>query len=216
MESWAKFWLVNDLVRNVETYHPKSCYLFNENPVDGELWKFGPAWDFDWAFGYEESYSYFSSGAKEDIYSKRYGKAGYYFYNALRNTEAGKRAYYKEWMDFVEEGRIEELKEYIADYTEFALPSIKHNNDANINEKNSTDYEALVKKSQDWIEARAKYILDNLTVYEDDDYDTNIENIENNEFKPSTHGQIYDAYGRRVVEPKEGIIYIINGKKVVF
>ena len=216
MESWAKFWLVNDLVRNVETYHPKSCYLFNENPAEGGLWKFGPAWDFDWAFGYEESYSYFTSGAAEDIYSKRSGKAGYDFYNALRNTEAGKRAYYKEWMDFVEEGRIEELKEYIADYTEFVLLSIAHNNDANISEKNSTDYQALVERSQQWIEARANYIINNLTVYDDSNIETNMIEIPCAEIKSPIHGQIYDVYGRRVIAPKKGIIYIINGKKVMF
>ena len=167
MESWAKFWLVNDLVRNVETYHPKSCYLFNENPAAGELWKFGPAWDFDWAFGYEESGSYFSSGAEDDIYSRRSGKSGYYFYDALRNTEAGKRAYYKEWLDFIAEGRIEELVEYIADYTEFASLSMMHNNDAYISERDYTDYEALVEQSQQWIESRANFIVDQLTAYSD-------------------------------------------------
>ena len=214
MESWAKFWLVNDLVRNVETYHPKSCYLFNENPAEGGLWKFGPAWDFDWAFGYEESdpRTYFIMGAKEDLYSRRAGKAGYSFYNALRNTEAGKRAYYKEWKDFMEEGRIEELKEYIADYTKFAWLSIQHNNDADISEKNSTDYEALVKRSQEWIESRANYIFDNLTKY---DSDSNI-GTPDNESGNLHHAQMFDVYGRRVVEPKKGVIYIVNGKKVLF
>ena len=228
MESWAKFWLVNDLVRNVETYHPKSCYLFNENPAEGGLWKFGPAWDFDWAFGYEESYSYFYSGAEEDIYSRRSGKAGYEFYNALRNTEAGKRAYYKEWMDFVAEGRIQELKEYIADYTEFALLSIAHNNDADISEKNSTDYTALVKRSQEWIEKRANYIFDSLAVYEDDssddsddsgnsggdNIDTDIIEVPCNE-APACEA-IFDVYGRRVVTPTKGGIYIVGGKKRIF
>ena len=171
MESWAKFWLVNDLVRNVETYHPKSCYLFNENPAEGGLWKFGPAWDFDWAFGYEESYSYFTSGATEDLYSVRKGKAGYNFYNDLRNTEAGKRAYYKEWLDFVAEDRIEELMEYIEDYTAFASASIEHNNSADISEKNSTDYAAQVAKSQQWMKSRAGYIFNSLTKYDDIDTD---------------------------------------------
>ena len=226
MESWAKFWLVNDLVRNVETYHPKSCYLFNENPAAGEPWKFGPAWDFDWAFGYEESYSYFNVGAEEDLYSRRSRKPGYNFYDALRNTEAGKRAYYKEWKDFMDEGRLEELKEYIADYTEFALLSIEHNNDANISEKNSTDYEALVEQSQKWIEKRANYIFNNLTVYEDEDdnsgdgdnsnTETNTISISDNASGSLNPTPIYDVYGRRVVEPKEGVIYIINRKKVVF
>ena len=171
MESWARFWLVNDLVRNVETYHPKSCYLFNEDPAGGSLWKFGPAWDFDWAFGYEESYSYFTSGAAEDLYSVRRGKAGYNFYNDLRNTLAGKRAYYKEWLDFVTEGRLEELMEYIEDYTIFASASIAHNNSADISEKNSTDYAALVAKSQEWMKSRAGYIFNSLTKFDDIDSD---------------------------------------------
>ena len=162
MESWAKFWLVNDLVRNVETYHPKSCYIFNEDPAGGGLWKFGPAWDFDWAFGYEESSRYFTTGAEEDIYSSRNGKAGYQFFTALRNTNAGKRAYYKEWADFVLEGRLQELQEYIADYTEFAKLSIAHNNDANVTEKNRTDYAALVQTSQNWMKSRADYIFKNM------------------------------------------------------
>ena len=167
MESWAKFWLVNDLVRNVETYHPKSCYLFNENPVDGSLWKFGPAWDFDWAFGYEESYSYFTTGAAEDLYSSRSGKAGYNFYDDLRNTEAGKRAYYKEWLDFMAEGRLQELLEYVEDYTQFAKESFGHNNSANVSETDYTDYVTQVEKSQQWLKNRAAFIFNGLTRYDD-------------------------------------------------
>lgn len=227
MESWAKFWLVNDLVRNVETHHPKSCYLFNENPAEGKPWKFGPAWDFDWAFGYEETQSYFSYGAEADLYSGVTGNVGKRFYDALRKTEAGKRAYYKEWKDFMDEGRLEELKEYIADYTEFALLSIRHNNDADIWEKNSTDYTALVERSQEWIEKRANYIFDSLAVYDDDssddsddsgnsggdNIDTDIIEVPCNE-APACEA-IFDVYGRRVITPTKGGIYIVGGKKVV-
>ena len=168
MEAWAKFWLVNDLVRNVETHHPKSCYLFNENPAEDEKWKFGPAWDFDWAFGYEESHNYYIYGAEEDLYTKvvSNNKAGYQFYNALRNSAAGKRAYYKEWVNFMAEDRLQELLEYIDDYTAFALPSINHNNSANISEKNSTDYTAQATKSKDWITRRANYVFSTLEKYD--------------------------------------------------
>ena len=122
-------------------------------------------------FRSEESYNYFTSGAAEDLYSVRRGKAGYNFYNDLRNTEAGKRAYYKEWLDFVAEGRIEELMEYIEDYTAFASASIAHNNSADISEKNSTDYVAQVTKSQQWMKSRAGYIFNSLTKYDDIDSD---------------------------------------------
>lgn len=159
MESWAKFWLVNDLVRNVETYHPKSCYIFNNNPENGEKWTFGPVWDFDWAFGYEDSYKYFIAGAEEDLFENIYqNSVGCQFYNALRNTEAGKHAYYKEWTDFMKEGRLQELLEYIDDYTAFVQSTFAHNNYANIEDTDNSDYEMLAEKSKQWIETRANYI----------------------------------------------------------
>ena len=164
MESWAKFWLVNDLVRNAETHHPKSCYIFNENPADGEKWKFGPVWDFDWAFGYEETKTYFIHGADEDLFSGVYyqNKAGYNFYDALRNSNAGKVAYYKEWRDFMEEGRLQELLEYIDDYTAFAKLSFEHNNYAYIWETDYSDYDMLAERSKGWIERRANYIYNEI------------------------------------------------------
>ena len=168
MESWARFWLVNDLVRNVETHHPKSCYLFNENPVEGEKWKFGPAWDFDWAFGYEETKDYFIYGADGDLFSAVYyqNKPGYQFYDAIRNSSAGKRAYYKEWVNFMAEGRLQELLEYVDDYTEFAMPSILHNNDAEVNELNKHDYNQVAKRSKEWLTTRANYIFNSLEQFD--------------------------------------------------
>ena len=168
MESWARFWLVNDLVRNVETHHPKSCYLFNENPAEGEKWKFGPAWDFDWAFGYEETHDYFIYGADGDLFSAVYyqNKPGYQFYDALRNSSAGKRAYYKEWVNFMAEGRLQELLEYVDDYTEFAMPSILHNNDAEVMELNKHDYNQVAKRSKEWLTTRANYIFNSLEQFD--------------------------------------------------
>ena len=168
MESWAKFWLVNDLVRNVETHHPKSCYIFNEDPAGGEKWKFGPAWDFDWAFGYEETHDYFIYGADGDLFSAVYyqNKSGYQFYDAIRNTLAGKRAYYKEWVNFMAEGRLQELLEYVDDYTEFAMPSILHNNDADISEKNRHDYNVVAERSKEWLTTRANYIFNSLEQFD--------------------------------------------------
>lgn len=156
MESWAKYWLVNDLVYNGEVWHPKSCYLFNPNPAQGEKWVFGPAWDFDWACGYKNSSgTYFESFVTNDL-------QGCDFFKAIRESKAGKRAYYREWSDFMEEGRLQELMEYIDDYTEFALASILHNNDADIKEKDSRDYLEIAELSKKWLSTRADYIFSNL------------------------------------------------------
>lgn len=45
--SWAKFWLVNEIMTNGELGHPKSCY-FTFDSTNNVL-KAGPVWDFDWA-----------------------------------------------------------------------------------------------------------------------------------------------------------------------
>ncbi len=204
MDTWARFWLVNDLVRNVETHHPKSCYIFNENPAAGEKWQFGPVWDFDWAFGYEETKDYFIYGAEEDLFSAVVwnNKAGYQFYDAIRTSNAGKKAYYKEWINFMAEGRLQELVEYIDDYTALALPSIIHNNDANISEKNKHDYTVVAQRAKDWITKRANYIYNNL-----EKFDISPDIVEPEDFGQPTdiESTVSDAVNRPVD------VYTING-----
>ena len=47
VDSWAKFWLINEIMCNGELNHPKSCYFtYNTNT---NVMKAGPVWDFDWA-----------------------------------------------------------------------------------------------------------------------------------------------------------------------
>ena len=204
MDTWAKFWLVNDLIRNVETHHPKSCYIFNENPAGGEKWQFGPVWDFDWAFGYEETKDYFIYGADTDLFSAvaHNGKAGYRFYDAIRTSPQGKKAYYKEWINFMAEGRLQELLEYIDDYTEFAMPSIQHNNDANISEKNYHDYNTVATRSKEWLTKRANFIFNNLETF-----DISPDIIEPEDFGQPTdiESTVSDAINRPVD------VYTING-----
>lgn len=237
MESWAKFWLVNDLARNVETYHPKSCYLFNPDLTNKEergLWKMGPAWDFDWAFGYEETKDYFIYGADMDLYSNISSyKAGAFFYDAIRNSKVGKRAYYKEWLNFMAEGRLQELLEYIDDYTAFALPSIQHNNDASISEKNYHDYTVVAERSKQWLTNRANYIFNNLdkfdmepdiVVPEDYGQPNNIEEAEADTEDINRPVDVYTIGGillRRQVpylQSTNGLapgMYVIGGKTVI-
>lgn len=47
IESWAKFWIINELMSNGELNHPKSCYFTFDNTR--KILKAGPVWDFDWA-----------------------------------------------------------------------------------------------------------------------------------------------------------------------
>lgn len=51
--SLAKYLLVFNIACNQEINHPKSVYLYK---TKGGKYQFGPAWDFDWAFGFRPSY----------------------------------------------------------------------------------------------------------------------------------------------------------------
>lgn len=55
MESFAKFWIVQELTANHEPGYPKSVFLFKDN--SGKL-KAGPVWDFDYGtFAQREGYT---------------------------------------------------------------------------------------------------------------------------------------------------------------
>lgn len=49
LDSFAKFYVVNEIMHNGELGHPKSCY-FTFTTENGYL-KAGPVWDYDWACG---------------------------------------------------------------------------------------------------------------------------------------------------------------------
>lgn len=53
--SLAQYLLVYNLTCNQEICHPKSIYMYKTR---GGKYNFGPAWDFDWAFGYYPTYKY--------------------------------------------------------------------------------------------------------------------------------------------------------------
>ena len=52
-ESWAKFWLINEIMDNTELMGsaesdgPKSAYFTYQNKKEGDVFKAGPVWDFD-------------------------------------------------------------------------------------------------------------------------------------------------------------------------
>lgn len=47
VDSWAKFWLINEIMSNDELGHPKSCYFTYDSA--NQVLKAGPVWDYDWA-----------------------------------------------------------------------------------------------------------------------------------------------------------------------
>ena len=53
IDNLVDFIMINELMRNVEVKHPKSIYIYKDK---NKKIRFGPLWDYDWAFGYEDGW----------------------------------------------------------------------------------------------------------------------------------------------------------------
>ena len=99
VESWAKFWLINELMDNVEWQHPKSCYFTYQS--DKGLFKAGPVWDFDWGIRLSQT-----SSLRDFIY-----------YNALFKSPMFMAAVRRVWDTYSQDidmsTEIEKMREYL-------------------------------------------------------------------------------------------------------
>lgn len=179
-EALARSMFVTDLSRNTELKHPKSWYVYNESALapngDGTFslniespYVFGPVWDFDWGYGYDGTGQYYVYEADKDLFSVSGAGVGLAFFRQLlRGDEEVKKAYYRLWYDFMNNGKLEELLEYCDDYYQFAKPSFEHNA---TRWSDGRDYQRQTDNAKSWLEKRANYIFSNLTPYEIDDDD---------------------------------------------
>lgn len=164
LDAFARFFMVNDLINNMELGHPKSTFLYRENYADPESkYVFGPVWDLDWAYGYENSSQYFVRDAKTSIFSKMTGQSGNNFFMAMfDNSEQVRKAYYRVWVEFMR-SYYEEFLEYPEDYFNYANPSLQSN--ANL-WGDGRDYARQLPQIQTWFDQRTQWIMDNIEVFD--------------------------------------------------
>ena len=65
-EAFVNYLIVYMLTGNEEINHPKSTYLYKKK---GGKYCMGPIWDFDWAFGYEGTYTHFVNPTRSLFWS---------------------------------------------------------------------------------------------------------------------------------------------------
>ena len=169
LDAFARFMLTNDLVCNQELGHPKSTYLFKEdlsNP-DSKI-KFGPLWDFDWAYGYESTRQYCTQDVGISIFkSSMSTESGSKFFKALMNNTDVQKYYYKVWTEFLGKNSIAELCDYMECYYNFAKSSFENN--ATV-WSDGTGYAAINSRMQQWLSDRSAYLYENLTEYDLDEF----------------------------------------------
>lgn len=157
----ARYLLLNDLIFNKEVFQPKSLYCYNENILDDDSkFIFGPAWDFDWAFGYTNATSttYFNENVTADYYTSMTHITNYVFLTAMRQDPKVGRRLYEVCRDFMKNG-LDELCEFCQDYYQYARPSLILNNTADYDD---IDYSEQSVRAANWLRERVTYIYETL------------------------------------------------------
>jgi len=156
----SRFLMVNELICNFELYHPKSTFCYRESfEVDSSKYVFGPVWDLDWAFGYEQNRSYFRANTLSNYWTEMPNMEVIQFIQDLRwNYEPMCELYKQLWEKFMDED-LQELVEYCQDYYDFAHNSF----DLNRNKwSDRTDYAQQAKDAASWLEKRANRIYQDI------------------------------------------------------
>lgn len=156
---FARYMLVNDVVLNTELKHPKSTFLYRPNIYDrSSRFVWGPVWDFDWGFGYELNTDYYTADPDVDLFSGIHR----FFRDIYDHSEQVRRAYSKEWTDFMAQHR-DELIEYIDDYYAYARPSLEH--DATIWPSVATNYATSAANAKLWLTQRTDRVYARMEHY---------------------------------------------------
>ena len=165
IDATARFFLTNDLVLNQEINHPKSTFYHkNESDPNGKI-AFGPLWDFDWGFNYENGSQYCYSGQTSSVIKT--SMSAYRFWLDMTNNEVFKKHYYHVWKEFMENNSIAELHDYIDSYYNFAKTSFQNN--AYEWGSNYGFSESDRDRAKQWVQERANYIYNNLDRYDIND-----------------------------------------------
>lgn len=166
MDMLVRYMLVYELVRNRELQHPKSAFLSREDMTHMvSRYVFGPAWDFDWGFGYDGGSLYCRNWAESDLFSPESTSPGNLFYSTLlRSSEWVKFHYYRLWVEFVDK-HLEELIDFVDEYYAYARSSFVHNQEI---WGDGANYALNVAYMKYWLRTRANYIKENLASYAPD------------------------------------------------
>jgi len=236
----VSYLFANELCYNSELQHPKSVFLYSENVLDDGFkltgidetpWVFGPMWDCDWAFGYQfGNSSYFLNCAEAEYYDDWLDATmvNGFWHNLRYKSQTVDKAYYTLWHQFMNDGRMQELIDYVQDYYEYAAPSLSHNSSSDTNERDGSNYATIASRAASWFRRRANYVYASLTVYDIEeepqedmptplilDTDDSIMQLARRDMEEPAF--IYDISGRCMVNGKlPGGIYIRpDGRKVL-
>lgn len=239
IESMARYLVADELILNYELMHPKSTFLYHENLLEDTCkWKWGPIWDLDWGFGYQNSHSYYLGGATDDYWTGTSMEASTFMKRLRYSGEPLDRAMYKYWTRFMRL-HLEELIDYCDEYYALARPSLENNNNqVHGSNRDNTNYATSTENAKAWLRRRAIAVYAQQTPYDlteeeitgvaPDDGDTTDDSpFYTDGIIRTVDAEYFDVYDLRGVKLKSGAsfnewrnglkpgIYIVNGRKVL-
>lgn len=155
VQSLINFMLVNEVVRNQELEHPKSTYCYKE--ADGKI-KWGPLWDFDWAFGYNDYNAYFIKKNAIFYPGNSDPRPGAQFFTKFMEVPAFRTKYKERWKE------IKPQVEGITDYIEAKAAKLDKSQAENFKLPDATpitkdrSYQELIRQMIAWMEERIAFI----------------------------------------------------------
>lgn len=160
IQQLARFLMVNELICNFELYHPKSTFCYRESfASDTSKYVFGPVWDLDWGFGYQQHGNYFKANVTTNYWTEMPNFDAKLFLQDLRwNYEPMCLLYKQLWKKFLDED-LQELLEYCQDYYDFAKKSFTRNR---TKWGDATDYAKQATEAATWLQKRAERIYEDI------------------------------------------------------
>lgn len=159
----CRYFLVNELIGNLEFGHPKSTYLHRSDVFDpASKWTFGPVWDCDWSYGYEQTSNFAVANPEFDALTKAPSHAGRTLFQQLMSTPEVKQEYYATWHRFIHSGGLAALTQFVDDYYAFAASSIE--SDLRL-WRQGQNYSLIAPRMRDWVKRRADYVFAHLEVF---------------------------------------------------
>lgn len=160
LKSLANIMIVNNMVGNYEIHHPKSLFMYK---TKGSKYYMGPAWDYDWAYGFIQGQGYFKNeypiifGNEPNAESK----AGYQLFRTIL-TDPRFVAIYRDRWEYFKTYCYPQLMEYVDRYAELIAPSAA--NDATI-WSNTRNHANMVEGMREWLRKRIAHIDNEMTTF---------------------------------------------------
>ena len=151
IESLVDYFIVYNLARNMEPYHPKSVYMYKEK--QGEKYKMGPVWDFDWA------YTYNGGGGTVPPTGLLFSNSGIgtNFFKAMLSDARVLALFGQKWKAFKEE-KLPLLWQYFDEYADLIESSAARDGEKWENTDSTNTFPENVEALRTWLQKRIAFI----------------------------------------------------------